>query len=70
MVNKLKFYIGERHNPQLSKPYYLARGQMTAADAKKGEECLYGSIIMTPYESEVSYNNALADLKANGFRIR
>jgi hypothetical protein len=69
MKTPLKFYIGERSNPQFKKSYYVTYGQLTKKDAQKKEKCLYGSIFLTSYESEEDYNNAISKLKAEGFNV-
>lgn len=68
-MSKYKFYIGERHNPQLSKPYYKAYGQLSVKDAKSKENCLYGSMYLTPYDTEEEYNKAIDKLKSEDFRV-
>lgn len=67
--NKL-WYIGRRDNPQLSKPYYKAYGQLPKSDVKKKEDCAYGSMTLTSYETEEAYNKALDKLKEDGFSVR
>lgn len=64
-----KFYIGERTNPQLPKPYYVAYGKMSKIDVKKAENCLYGSMNLTGYETQETYEAQLAKLKEEGFRV-
>jgi hypothetical protein len=64
-----KFYIGERINPQLKKSYYICYGRLTKKDAIKKENCVYGSMILTSYENENLYNEAIKILKDKGFRI-
>jgi hypothetical protein len=68
MTSKL-FYIGERSNPQLSKPYYRSYGQLTKTEAKKKEDCNYGSMYLTSYENETDYNDAINKLIEDGFRV-
>jgi hypothetical protein len=63
------FYIGERSNPQLRKPYYKAYGQLSKADAKRKENCLYGSMWLTAYETEEQYLAALEQIKESGKTI-
>jgi len=63
-----KFYIKERHNPQLGIAYYCM-GQMTKKDAKKHEESLYGYNILLPYETEEEYKTATEKLKSEGKRV-
>jgi len=68
-MKTLKFYIGERNNPQLSSPYYKMYGQLTIKEAKKKEDCVYGSMDLTSYDSEESYNKAIKELNEKGCRI-
>lgn len=63
-----KFYIKERHNPQLG-VYYVAEGQLTKKEANKKESPLYGENYMLPYDTESEYKIAIADLKAKGERF-
>ena len=65
-----QWYIGERQNPQFSKPYYVAYGQLSKkAAAEKENGSLYGSMDLTPYETEEAYNKALESLKSEGFTV-
>lgn len=68
MAAKL-FYIGERLNPQLPKPYYNAYGQLTKKDADRKESCLYGSISLTGFSTKEDYENAIKKLESEGFRV-
>lgn len=63
-----KFFIKERQNPQTG-TYYSLQGQLTKKEAKKKEDTLYGFNIMHEYPSEVTYNEAIAKLKAIGSKI-
>lgn len=54
-----KFYLKERHNPQLKNPYYFACGQLTKKEAKDKEKTVYGLNIMIAYETEKEYNDAI-----------
>jgi hypothetical protein len=63
------FYIGERINPQLSKPYFNAYGQITKKRAEKIENPLYGSIILTAYNTKEEYVAAKEKLYNDGFRV-
>ena len=69
MKNSNKFYIGERINPQLNKSYYNAYGQLSKSEVKKKEDCLYGSIILTPYDTEELYNDRINELREQGFNV-
>lgn len=64
-----KFYIGKRHNPQLSKPYFVAFGQLTAKEAKGKEKSLYGSMSLSAFSSEQEYSAELKRIEGEGFRV-
>ena len=69
MAGKTKlFYIGTRYNPQLSKPYYRAYGQLTIKESKAKEDCVYGSMYLTGYTKE-EYLAKLESLKAEGYNV-
>lgn len=63
-----KFYIKERHNPQLG-TYYTACGQMTAKEAKSYVPSLYGHNFMHSYDSDEEYQEAIRKLKAEGHEV-
>ena len=59
MAKRIKlFYIGWRGNPQLKNGgYYKAYGQLSKTEAKRKENCVYGSMILFSYENEEEYDN-------------
>lgn len=64
MKGKFKYwYIKKRTNPQLG-VYYIAIGNISNNHAKKMEYSVYGWSEMLKYETEESYNNAVAELNA------
>lgn len=63
-----KFYIKERHNPQLG-TYYVACGQMTKKEAKSYEDTRYGTNVMHGYDTAEEYEKALADLRARKHEV-
>lgn len=65
-----KFFIGRRDNPQLSKPYFKAYGQLSQTSAKEKEKSAYGSMSLTSYNSEEEYQKALDKIKSDGYSIR
>ena len=67
--SKNKFWIKERHNPQLG-VYYVAHGQMSKTAAKKHESSLYGDNYMHAFDTEEAYQAELARLKKEGQRIQ
>lgn len=69
MKTQKLFYIGERENPQLKKSYFVAYGQLTKKEVKQKEDCLYGSMSLTPYETKESYENKISELKEKGFSV-
>ena len=69
MAKAKKYYIGERVNPQLSNPYFVAYGQLTAKDAASKTDCAYGYMYITSYDTVEEYDTELMRLKTEGFRI-
>jgi hypothetical protein len=65
----MKFYICERHNPQLG-IYYIPCGQMSVRKAKDREKSLYGSNFMHGFETEKAYKAELARLEKWGNKIQ
>ena len=63
------YYIKERHNPQLSKPYYSAQGKLTKKEAKEIEKSLYGFNTMKSYNTEIEYKEEINKLKSEGFTV-
>ena len=64
------FYIGERSNPQLSKPYYVAMGKLTKKEAASRAKPVYGSMRLTGYATEAEYTASLEALKGDGKVVR
>ena len=69
MKEKYKFYIGERNNPQLDKPYYKAYGQLSIRSAKQKEKSIYGSMILTSYDTVDEYSIAILKLNEKGLKV-
>lgn len=65
----MKYYIGQRNNPQLSKPYFVTYGKLSKAKVKEAEKSLYRSMDLTPYESEQEYNNTINQLRLDGYSV-
>ena len=63
------FYIGERSNPQSAKSYYKAFGQLFKKEASAKENCAYGGMYLTSYNTEEEYTAALEKLTNDGFTI-
>lgn len=63
-----KFYIKERHNPQLG-VYYVPCGQMSKTAAKQAGLGIYGMNVMIPFDSEEEYQQELEKLRAKGERV-
>ena len=57
-----KWWIKERHNPQLG-VYYVGCGQLTKADAKEMEDSLYGSNHMLAFDTKNEYLERLQELE-------
>ena len=65
----MKFYIKERHNPQLG-VYYVGCGQLTAKEVKAYEKPLYGNNYMLKFDTKESYEFKLKELEDNGERVQ
>ena len=65
-----KYYLKERNNPQLSKPYYKMKGLMTKKEVKKleGSE-IYGSNIYFCFNTKEEYESEIERLKSKGFTV-
>jgi hypothetical protein len=68
-TRKKLFYIGESHNPQFQKPYYVNYGQLSKTEANRKEKCSYGSMYIMAYETAEEAQLAINKLKDEGFRI-
>ena len=68
MAARLSFWIMERINPQTG-TYYKDCGQITVADARKKENCLYGMAIMHRFASEEAKNARVQELNAANERF-
>lgn len=64
-----KFYLKERHNPQLGKPYYVPLGQISKKEALKNKNCIYGYNNILEFDNIDEYQAAIAEKKENGFTI-
>ena len=69
MKTQKLFYIGERINPQFAKSYFIAYGQLTKKEALKKENCSYGGIYLTSYNTKDEYVAAKEKLYNDGFRV-
>ena len=68
-VSAKLFYIGRRYNPQLSKPYFRAYGQLSKKMVSEKENCAYGSMSLEGFETESAYIARIEELKAQGYRV-
>lgn len=65
-----KYYIFERHNPQLPDPYYTMKDRMFKKDVEKAiGTTLYGSQVPLSYETKDAYLKAALDFKEKGFTV-
>ena len=64
-----KFYIGERNNPQLEKPYYRAYGQLSKTSASQKSKTLYGSVSVLEFNTKDEYLNKIETLKSEGYTV-
>ena len=69
MKTQKLFYIGEKSNPQLTKSYFMAYGQLTKKEALKRENCAYGEMYLTSYNTKEEYVAAKEKLYNDGFRV-
>lgn len=69
MAKQKLFYIGRRDNPQLVKPYFMAYGQLSQAEAKRKGKAAYGRMTLESFESGLSYACRIAELDAQGFKV-
>lgn len=66
----MKYYIIERHNPQLKQPYYMAKGKISKKNAKEWNNTIYGTNVLLTFDTEQEYNDKLTELKEQGMSIR
>jgi hypothetical protein len=64
-----KYWIKERHNPQLG-CYYVGLGQLSKTAARKYERPLYGENIMHSFDTESAYQARLDELRAAGESVQ
>lgn len=63
-----KFYLKERHNPQLQNPYYVPQGQLTKIQVNIIENgSNYGHNILLSFDTEAEYLAEIERLKLAGF---
>ena len=60
------YYIKQRNNPQLPKPYYVAYGKLTKKEAKEIEKSIYGTNTMLAYSSKEEYKEKYQRKGHNG----
>lgn len=67
----LKYYIGEKSNPQFSKPYYVAYGTLTTHQAKMKENDPFHSqpVKVTAYDTQEDYTKRVEQLKSSGHTV-
>lgn len=63
-----KYYIKERHNPQLG-TYYVALGQLSKKEAKKAKDSIYGYNIIIEFDNLNDYYLAIEEYKESGFSV-
>ncbi len=64
-----KWWIKQRHNPQLG-IYYIAEGRLSNAAAKLCKRSVYGVNDMLPFDTESEYNEALEKLRSSGATVQ
>ena len=64
------FYLGFRTNCQIKNGgYYKTFGQLTKKEAKNKEKCSYGCMSLVAYTTEEEYNNAINNVKNQGYSV-
>ena len=64
-----KFWIKERHNPQIG-VYYVACGQLSKAEAMGKTKTLYGTNLMHSFDTSAAYEARLAELYKSGAHVQ
>jgi len=64
----LRYWIKERHNPQLE-TYYIACGPLTEAAAKRRGRAIFGDNVMHGFSTSDQYHARLRLLRKNGERV-
>jgi len=65
----MKYWIKERHNPQLPKPYFVACGQLNAGAVKRSENPICGTNIMHGFVKKEDYEARLKELRSAGASV-
>ena len=63
-----KWYIKERHNPQLG-IYYCLLNQLTKKEAKEYEKSIYGDNYILSFDTKEEYENKIKELEKNKEKI-
>ena len=69
MKRQYSYWIKERHNPQMDKPYYVKYGQLSKTKALKKENSLYGYNRMLEFKTLEEYEAKIKELEAEGFKV-
>lgn len=64
-----RFYIKQRHNPQLG-TYYVACGRLSKREAKAKERSLFGDNTMLGFDTGEEYLEMLSSLRAAGEHVQ
>jgi hypothetical protein len=59
----MKYYIGERLNPQFESTYFAVYGKLSKKAASTAENLSYGSMKMTAYDTKEQFEAAIAAAK-------
>jgi hypothetical protein len=65
MKRSKRFWIKERHNPQLG-TYYVACGQLSKTTVKAQRQSLHGHNVMHGFDNWEDYNTRLIELQNAG----
>lgn len=63
------WYIKERCNSQLSRPYYNALGNISKKEATKHENPIYGHNYLLRFNNESDYEKEISKLKEQGYKF-
>lgn len=63
------FWLKERFNPQLRRPYYVLLGNIATREAMKSKSSKFGFNDLHKFETETEYQARVTLLRAAGARI-
>jgi hypothetical protein len=66
MKKPYRFWIKERHNPQMSRPYFAVLGRLSETAAKRHTRPIYGANVLHSFETEEDYKARIRELMERG----